>query len=64
MPTAVGIFLGGFFIHAFKPRPRILTSFLTLVELLGGAGIILAFFLGCPQSNFAGEQIGNQLSSI
>lgn len=52
--------MGGFFIHVFKPRPRILTSFLTLVELLGGAGIIFSFFLGCPQSEFAGERIGNQ----
>ena len=56
VPTAIGVFLGGFFIQCFRPPPRVLTSFVTVVEVLALMGMFSAIFLGCPSSQFAGKQ--------
>jgi len=51
---AVGIMGGGFFIRITKPGPRVLTTFIFLVELFANAGILSGMFLGCPGSYFSG----------
>ncbi|CAG2180871.1 unnamed protein product, partial [Oppiella nova] len=57
VPTATGVFLGGLFIRRFLPGPRVLTAFITIVEMIGAIGMFSALFLGCPQSQFAGTTL-------
>ncbi|CAG2174982.1 unnamed protein product, partial [Oppiella nova] len=60
VPTAAGVFLGGLFIRKFLPGPRVLTAFVTIVEMIGAMGLLSAVFLGCPQSQFAGTTLQSQ----
>ncbi|CAG2181249.1 unnamed protein product, partial [Oppiella nova] len=60
VPTATGVFLGGLFIRRFLPGPRVLTAFITIVEMIGAMGMFSALFLGCPQSQFAGTTLQSQ----
>jgi hypothetical protein len=52
----MGIFLGGLFIRQFRPEPKLLTTLITIVELIGFMGIFSAIFLGCPASQFSGTK--------
>lgn len=51
---AFGIVLGGIFIRAATPGPRLLTTLIFCVELFGNAGVLSGMFLGCPGSQFFG----------
>ncbi|XP_054164675.1 solute carrier organic anion transporter family member 74D-like, partial [Oppia nitens] len=53
VPSAIGMLMGGAFISFLKPGPRLLTSFITIVELLSTMGLFSALALGCPPLNFA-----------
>ncbi|CAG2170930.1 unnamed protein product, partial [Oppiella nova] len=53
IPAAIGLLLGGAYLTFLQPGPRQLTSFITIVEILGTLGYVSAFFLGCPPTPFA-----------
>src|SRR6185437_8644633 len=53
IPAAIGLLLGGAYLTCLQPGPRQLTSFITIVEILGTMGYVSAFFLGCPPTPFA-----------
>ncbi|CAG2176057.1 unnamed protein product [Oppiella nova] len=53
IPAAIGFLLGGAYLTFLQPGPRQLTSFITIVEILGTMGYVSAFFLGCPPTPFA-----------
>ncbi|XP_054164674.1 solute carrier organic anion transporter family member 74D-like [Oppia nitens] len=53
LPIAAGILLGGAFISVVKPGPRLLTSFVFIVELLSTMGLFSGLALGCPRLDFA-----------
>ncbi|CAG2177936.1 unnamed protein product, partial [Oppiella nova] len=59
IPSATGILLGGAFITYVQPGPILLTSFITVIELMGTIGFISALFLGCPPTPFAALPISN-----
>lgn len=48
----IGISLGGLFLTCYKPRARILTSLILLVELVANMATISGLFMGCPKSEF------------
>lgn len=60
LPMATGILLSGVIIQYFRPGPRKLTSFITIVEVIGCAGFLSAMFLGCPIAQYAGQQDNGQ----
>ncbi|CAG2175707.1 unnamed protein product [Oppiella nova] len=53
IPAAIGLLLGGAYLTFLQPGPRQLTSFITIIEILGTMGYVSAFFLGCPPTPFA-----------
>ncbi|CAG2103692.1 unnamed protein product [Medioppia subpectinata] len=59
IPAAIGLILGGAYIKYLQPGPKLLTSFITVIELLGLIGFISALFLGCPLTPFAALPVNN-----
>ena len=49
---AIGITLGAIILTCFKPKARILTTFILLVEFVANVTTILGIFLGCPKNDY------------
>ncbi|XP_042908479.1 solute carrier organic anion transporter family member 74D isoform X2 [Parasteatoda tepidariorum] len=43
----VGVFLGGYCIKKFKPRPRFLVGYMLSIEIFAGIVLFAAIFMGC-----------------
>ncbi|CAG2100161.1 unnamed protein product [Medioppia subpectinata] len=59
VPAAIGLLLGGAYLTYVQPGPLQLTSFITVVELLGTMSYVSALFLGCPQTTYAALPVNN-----
>ena len=49
---AVGVFLGGFLLTRFRPRPKVVVSGILLVELTCSLCLLAGFFTGCTPPTF------------
>ena len=53
--SGAGITVGAFIITCIRPRARVLTSFILLVELIATLCTISGIFFGCPQGEYFGS---------